>query len=413
MAQRGRRHPPAPRDRGRRWPAGHLEVRRGSNITAVEAQDGSVAVVARRIDDSHEETIETGWVIGCDGAGSAVRAAMQLPFTDLGYAFDWLVVDVVTADGRRWRPLNVQVCDPARPTTAVSGGPGRRRFEFMRLPTDAPATFERAETAWQLLAPWGYTPANASLRRHATYRFGAGLVERWRRGRVLLAGDAAHQMPPFAGQGLCSGLRDAANLVWKLDLVLARMASEQLLDTYGGERAPQVRAEINFSVDLGRIISMLDPIEAAGRDEAMIAAALASGPIDIPPGPPLGPGATLAGDPNAGHLSLQAQVEAGGRRGLGDDVVGGGWTLIGSGSDPATTLEAPLVTWWQSVGGRSWQVGPGGPVDDVDGRYAEWMRGLGATVVLVRPDFYVFGTATEPTGGTHLISALRAAIEAR
>jgi 2-polyprenyl-6-methoxyphenol hydroxylase-like FAD-dependent oxidoreductase len=386
----------------------NVELRRGWDVTGVEV-DGNRATVRTDHDQPPQPgtAVESRWLVGCDGAGSIVRTASRTPFTDLGYAFDWLVVDVRPAEARPWRPLNLQVCDPARPTTAVSGGPGRRRFEFMRLPGDAPLTFNRPETAWRLLEPWGYTPANATLERHATYTFTAGLVERWRHGPVLLAGDAAHQMPPFAGQGLCSGLRDAANLAWKLDLVLAGRAADELLDTYGGERATQVRSEIDFSVDLGQIICILDPAEAAARDEGMITAARDSGPIEIPPGPPLGPGVTLAGDPNAGQLALQAVVGFRGRRGRFDDVVGGGWTLLGGRSDPGEQLVGPQAAWWEAIGGRSWPVGPGALVDDEAGRYGGWLDGLGAAVVLVRPDFYVFGTSSRADGGPELVAALQ------
>ncbi|MDQ2816183.1 MAG: bifunctional 3-(3-hydroxy-phenyl)propionate/3-hydroxycinnamic acid hydroxylase, partial [Actinomycetota bacterium] len=244
--------------------------------------------------------VRARWVIGCDGAESRIRALAGVDVSDLQYQAAWLIVDVAPAGLVRWSPLNIQVCDPARPTTAVSGGPGRRRFEFMRLPGDAPDSFGSSATAWRLLEPWGLTPANAVLERHALYTFGARLVERWRRGRLLVAGDAAHQMPPFAGQGLCSGLRDAANLAWRLDLVLAGRAPDTLLDGYGHERGSQVRAEIDFSVELGKIICVLDPAAAAARDRDFAPIAEA-GPVPIPDRPPLGTGLLLAGDLQAGQ----------------------------------------------------------------------------------------------------------------
>ena len=126
-----------------------------------------------------------------------------------------------------FEPLNVQICDPARPTTAVSGGPGRRRWEFMRLEHETLG--ELRARVWELLEPWDLRPDNAMVERVAVYTFGARFAARWRHGRVLLAGDAAHQMPPFAGQGMCAGFRDVANLAWKLDLVLTGKAPEALL----------------------------------------------------------------------------------------------------------------------------------------------------------------------------------------
>ena len=144
-----------------------------------------------------------------------------LPVNDLGFFFDWLIVDVVLEAPRVFDPMNVQICDPIRPTTAVSGGPGRRRWEFMCLPGERLEDLDDATRAWDLLADWDVHPGNAQLERQSVYTFQARYAARWRDGRVFVAGDAAHQMPPFAGQGMCAGIRDAANLAWKLDLVLA------------------------------------------------------------------------------------------------------------------------------------------------------------------------------------------------
>src|SRR6185295_18872069 len=167
----------------------------------------------------------------------------------------------------------------------VSGGPGRRRWEFMRLPGESLDELNNEATAWRLLAPWDVHPGNATLERHTVYRFQARWVDTWRNGRLLLAGDAAHQMPPFAGQGMCSGLRDVANLTWKLDLVLADTAPPALLDTYASERIPHVRALIDFSMELGKVICIADPAGAAARDALMVAAAEAGQQTTPPPFP--------------------------------------------------------------------------------------------------------------------------------
>jgi 2-polyprenyl-6-methoxyphenol hydroxylase-like FAD-dependent oxidoreductase len=380
--------------------------------------------------------VRARWVIGCDGADSRIRQLAGLDVTDHHYQAQWLIVDVRPAEPVRWSPLNIQVCDPARPTTAVSGGPGRRRFEFMRLPDDPQDDFDSPSTAWRLLEPWGLTPANGVLERHALYTFGARLVDRWRRGRLLVAGDAAHQMPPFAGQGLCSGLRDAANLAWRLDLVLAGRAPETLLDSYGTERRSQVRAAIDFSVELGKIC-LLDPAVAAARDRDFAPIAEA-GPMPLPDPPPLGPGVWLPGDPQAGQLALQAPVGQDGSQARLDDATGGGWILLGHGSDgadgtdPAGELPAELARWWTSLGGRRFQLIPGGPrpdgtrtrpdgtgtrpdgtgtLEDSTGAYGRWFGTLERDTVLIRPDSYLFGTATGPGAAAGLVDALRSALE--
>ena len=385
-----------------------IAVRPGHEVTDVQP-DGEGAQVRAAGPGGADLGVRARWVIGCDGADSRVRSLAGLDVLDLHYQAQWLIVDVSPAEPVPWSPLNIQVCDPARPTTAVSGGPGRRRFEFMRLPSDRDDDFGTAATAWRLLEPWGLTPANAALERHATYTFAARLVEEWRRGRMLVAGDAAHQMPPFAGQGLCSGLRDAASLAWRLHLVLPGQAPETLLDTYGAERGPQVRAEIDFSVELGKIICVLDPAEAAARDENFLPIGQA-GPVPLPDRPPLGPGILLRGDPHAGKPALQAPVGLDGQAHRLDDVTSGSWVLLGQSADPAATFPAGLAHWWASLGGRSFQVTAGGPVDDRTGAYGRWFGSLERDIVLIRPDAYIFGTATAPDGATGLADALRAAL---
>ncbi|HRA36040.1 MAG TPA: bifunctional 3-(3-hydroxy-phenyl)propionate/3-hydroxycinnamic acid hydroxylase, partial [Acidimicrobiales bacterium] len=236
-----------------------VTIHRGVEVTGLTQADDHVAV-----GDADGTTWRARYVVGCDGANSTVRELVGIAMHDLGFFHDWLIVDAVLDDRTRtFDPINVQVCDPTRPTTVVSGGPGRRRWEFMRLPHEPLDVLNDADRAWELLAPWDVHPGNAHLERHATYTFQARYAEAWRRGRVLIAGDAAHQMPPFAGQGLCAGVRDAANLAWKLDLVLTDRAPDALLDTYQDERLPSARAAIRFSMDLGKVICVADPDEAA------------------------------------------------------------------------------------------------------------------------------------------------------
>jgi 2-polyprenyl-6-methoxyphenol hydroxylase-like FAD-dependent oxidoreductase len=388
-----------------------VEVHRGYEVVGITAADGTAALTLAAPDGRRRDA-EARFVVGCDGANSFVRQHLGATVTDLGFFFDWLIVDVIPREPRVWDPLNIQICDPARPTTLVSGGPGRRRWEFMRLPGESIEELNNESTAWRLLEPWGFTAQNASLERHTVYRFQARWVDIWRNGGLLLAGDAAHQMPPFAGQGMCSGLRDAANLAWKLDLVLAGKAPETLLDTYPSERIPHVRAIINLSMELGKVICVPDPAAAAARDAAMIAAAKAGQQSTPPPPLGIGPGVLLAGDRHAGQLFVQSRVQCRGTTGLFDDVIGRGWTLVSPSCDPAAQLDADAAAYFASIGGVSAHVAPGAPVHDVDGRYTQWFEHAGVAVVLQRPDFYLFGTAAAARGARDLVGQLRRALAA-
>jgi 3-(3-hydroxy-phenyl)propionate hydroxylase len=195
------------------------------------------------------------YLVGCDGASSTVRRSQGIVWDDLGFNQDWLVVDIEVDDRATCGLPDVgrQVCDPVRPTTMISGHDRYYRWEFQLQPGEDPQEMNRPERVWQLLAPW-IDPQRARLVRSAPYCFHAVVAATMRRGRVLLAGDAAHQMPPFQGQGLNSGMRDAVNLAWKLRWVLEGWSGDGLLDTYSSERREHAKALVEQSVETGRLI---------------------------------------------------------------------------------------------------------------------------------------------------------------
>jgi 2-polyprenyl-6-methoxyphenol hydroxylase-like FAD-dependent oxidoreductase len=393
--------------RARSFP--NLQLVRGADAHVLH-DAGDAVHVAARLESGAALELSARYVVGCDGANSFVRGAIGSGWHDLGFAFDWLVVDVLPHETRVWSPLNWQLCDPARPTTLVSGGPGRRRWEFMRLPHETIDELNDRETAWKLLAPWDVRPDNATLERHAVYTFRARWADAWRRGRVLLAGDAAHLTPPFAGQGMCSGLRDAANLAWKLDLVLGNLASDALLDSYESERAPHVRTLIDFAVALGRVICVPDPKDAAERDARMIPAAKASGLQSPMPGPKLGSGCWREDDAAAGALFVQGRVARGDQIARFDDLVGSGFALVSMQGDPRPVLSFEQRAFFSAIGGVTAHVGANAALRDVDGAYERWFAAHPCAVVLQRPDFTVFGTAKELAGAGVLVDALRTAL---
>jgi 3-(3-hydroxy-phenyl)propionate hydroxylase/flavoprotein hydroxylase len=220
---------------------------------------------------------------------------------------------------------------------------------------------------------------------------------------VLLAGDAAHQMPPFAGQGMCSGLRDAANLAWKLGLVLSGHAGPALLDVYQAERHGNVRAVIDLSMALGQVICITDPEEAAARDASMAGGVEPGRAQALPPLPGITAGIVRAGDPLAGGLFVQGRVATDGGPALFDEVEGAGWRLVATDAAPPPALPPDLAAWFAQVGGRVVVVPA---ADDVDGTYRGWFAAHGVGAVLQRPDFHVFG-ATDASGAADLVADLR------
>ncbi len=338
--------------------------------------DGVTAAVTGR---GGAATIRAKYLVGCDGASSGVRAAIGAGLADYQFDEPWLVVDTRTQPASHMPQVNLQICDPARPTTCVLGGPGRHRWEFMLLPGEAPEAMLDTGVIEGLLASWDCGPLE--IERKAVYRFHGLVADRWRSGRVFLAGDSAHQMPPFAGQGMCSGLRDAANLAWKLHAVLNGTAADALLDTYQCEREPHVRALVELAIGMGRVVCTLDKEAAAARDAGMLASRAAGAPGLPPLQPkPLESDGILAGAPAAGALFPQPTQGHGSERLRMDDVLDDGAWLITRQVFGATVAGLQIVDLASDV------VAPFRTALD------KWLTNRGVDAVLVRPDRYVFGT---------------------
>ncbi len=391
----------------RGWEA--ASITQSATEVAVGLRSGGSGSAGGWTADGGQQTITSRYVVGADGANSTVRQNMATEMVDLGFRYDWLVVNVKWKPGRALEFGLVQVLDPKRPTTLVAGGPNRRRWEFMLMPGETAETMNREAVAWRLLEPYGVTPDNAILERNAVYTFQARWADHWRDGRLLLAGDAAHLMPPFLAQGMCSGMRDAASLSWRLDMLLRGKAQDSLLDSYETERLPHVQHLIHGSVGFGRLICVTDPEAAAQRNQELLAEMRdPSRNVTRPPAPRLGPGIVMDENKYAGMLSFQSIVESGGRKGMFDDVAGRGFVIISTKFEPSAYLNAANRTWFErELGGIIVNLTPDGEIKDIENAYADNFSAHGFNTCLVRPDFYLFGAVSDPQQLNPMVENLR------
>jgi 3-(3-hydroxy-phenyl)propionate hydroxylase len=315
--------------------------------------------------------VHAAYMVGCDGARSLVRRFLESGMEDLGFHERWLVVDVLL---KRPKPElgdhSIQYCDPARPATYVRGPENRRRWEIAVLPEEASTEIVAPARVWQLLERW-LAPEEAEIERAAVYTFHSLVADTWGRGRLLLAGDAAHQTPPFMGQGMCAGIRDAVNLAWKLALAV-RGADPALLESYGSERRPNAREYVATAAHLGGLIN-------ASGTEAALRAALPQGDGSARMesiAPPLGPGLGIG--PLAGQIFGQPRL-ADGR--LMDDVVG---------YAPVLVADAALARATALPEGLAVITIDGAP--DADRHLARF----GCRAALLRPDRHILATADDP-----------------
>ena len=358
-----------------------ITVSTGHSLVAISDHNerGVTATVAAP--GGREYRVHARFIVGADGGGSLVRRIAGIELFDYGFEEPWIVVDTIAADESGLPEHGVQICDPARPTTVMPMSPGRRRWEFMLRPGErADEMIEDSRIA--ALLSTQVRPGQVEVVRKAVYLFHGLVAKKWRAGSVLLAGDAAHQMPPFMGQGMCSGLRDAANLAWKLALVCKDRVDPALLDTYQIEREPQVRHIIETAIEMGRIICTLDPQAASIRDQQMTAGGRMSGPA---PGLPGIVDGFVARTPMAGQIFPQPRARlANGPEGRLDDLMGHEFWLISRSAIAGVSL--PHL--------RAVQIGA--DLFD-DGTIEDWLRKAGVEAALVRPDRYVYGTGNGAT----------------
>lgn len=376
----------------------NVDVRLGYEVLQIEQNAEKAKVVAKHIESDQTDTFSASFVVGADGANSIVRQSMDATWFDKGFQADWLVVDIIPDENvsNNIPEHATQHCNPERPTTIAPAGifDGKylRRWEFMRLPHESAAELENEEKVWELLKPW-VTPEQATLIRFKLYNFKSLISKKWRQKRVLIAGDAAHIMPPFMGQGMCAGFRDTLNLSWKLSGVLNGQYNSEILDSYFVERSPHVNDVIDLSMFLGKVICVSDPVEARQRDQAFF-----DGVALPPPNFPDLTQGILAKSPQfnpqqiVGKLSPHSILQCGSTQKRLDDLIAGKFALLTLGQAPtASTSNFQVISLADSKS------------RDVQQVISQFMQQHNIQAMLVRPDFYIFGAVEKAEDAQQLV----------
>lgn len=339
------------------------------------------------------------YVIAADGGSSATRGQLGIGYQGETYTERWIVIDTkVLTDWEGSSRLRFH-CDPARPTVDCPTPLGHHRWEFPVRDEEDENALVSDEAIWAVLRGQGITEDHVKILRAVVYSHHVRVADRWRVGRVFLAGDAAHAMPPWIGQGMASGVRDAANLCWKLAEVIAGRLPDSVLDSYQVEREPHVRETTAHAVFAGRVITERRPWAAALRNRAFRAlskvAAFPRWMVETKWIPDAHYDTGFLGDQDHRARGWQLPqpwvLDDTGTRTRLDDVLGGCWQIVGLADrdDPA----------WHACGVTHLRVLPAGSapragaIVDIDGELTAWLRHHSAGTVAVRPDGFIYAAA--------------------
>jgi 3-(3-hydroxy-phenyl)propionate hydroxylase len=372
----------------------------GHTVTSLNQDCDGVEV---RVATPHgPQVLRAEFVVGCDGGASFTRESIGSRLIGSTYAERWLVIDTLI-ENHDVASITF-FCDPRRPTVRLPAVGSRVRFEFMQLPGESADELASDACIKRLLAPY-VDFSRVAIERRVVYTFHARVADTWRNGRVLIAGDAAHLMPPFAGQGMNGGMKDVANLSWKLAAVLAGEADDAILDTYEIERADSVRSMVNLSRRLGAVIMPTNPLAAGLRDTAFALLNLSGGFRDfirrggVLPPPQISKSAlTDSGrDPVIGQMLPQPEVTAeNGEPGPLDDWLGfQDWRVLGIGVDPVVLLSARDRAVLDRLGAKYVAVNATSAgratlqLQCHNQTFLDWAKRLRLAAILVRPDHFI------------------------
>ncbi|MFK0166953.1 bifunctional 3-(3-hydroxy-phenyl)propionate/3-hydroxycinnamic acid hydroxylase [Rhizobium sp. NPDC090279] len=384
----------------------NVRIEQGCEVQSVVSTDDGVTLTGKDVSKRHFEA-KARYLLACDGASSTIRKCLGIGLDDIGFEERWLVIDAHINGSMRWPEFyeippevrdgrySLMVCDPKQPATLIPGLGKHRRWEYMLLQGESDEEARQPRRILERLSNW-VDPDDVEIIRSAVYRFRALVAETWRHGSTFLLGDAAHQTPPFFGQGMCHGIRDAAQLIWRLSLAFPQAPNEKLLDDYQVEREPHVREIIAASVRAGAAVCITDPTLAQDRDNEFRAAELArKGTVAIADiVPPIRSGLI---DAETGGLRLPefAVANTGAAVRL-DTILNGRFTILSPYDFFDLKLDPGTLARWKVAGGEVTTIGAYGSAErlrDIEERFGKWLSENKAVAIIVRPDRYIYGLA--------------------
>jgi len=347
------------------------------------------------------------YAFGCDGAKSSVRKICQIPMKELEqFHQPWLVVDAILKDGAYLAEEMQQICDPYRAISYIPrAGTNERRWEFQLRPEESEQDMQKHEKIYDLMSPW-ISKDKIDIERTAIYTFRALEATSWRKGRVFLLGDAAHMMPPFLGQGLCSGIKDAMNISWKISRVLNESVNCSILNSYELERKQHVRSITNLAIILGKIIMLQKHVILRNRLLAflnklpLIKTKIRNLSIDLPKMNDKISTKSL-GNKFSGERILRSEVFYRNQKVWLDDIIENHFAIIAFNYNPTQLLNNSILKKWKRFGSIFIQVTPTSIkvedsndvviVEDIEGKLESFFKSKRATCLIIRPDKYILG----------------------
>lgn len=391
-----------------RWPT--VELRYGWEFRSIIQDPDGVTLDIADVATDRTDSIRARYVLACDGGSSSVRKQLGVTFSGTSYSEQWMDVQAKLKRPLHMPPHFEFLCSPERPGVKCPCPGGHYRWEWRINPGEDADQMLQEHRLWELLAEDGVTPEDVEITRRWPYTFHIRKCSQWRVGRVLMVGDAAHVMPPFAGQGVSGAFRDAANVVWKLAAVLRGQADEALLDTYQAEREPHHDAMTAAAVRIGRLVMppnrpiawirdvsfrllrKVPGVDVALSKKILEPAPLTTGYLALPAG-------RRQRGPVGQLIKAVPMATVGVRIGHIDEALGDGWAILGMDADPRAEMSPEVASAWDVHQPNYFTVRPGnsvvgeGELGDPIGRLWEWMQQFDIRFIIVRPDRYVYAAA--------------------